>query len=231
MFKTENKPSHDAMYDILATKDLLVKVLVNDIVPTSLQRIGYMSKNLKSFVNIASKMNKLFMESEELRPYEIVGKIVNDFSLKTLYTGDEGKDKIERLKDFYVLLREIDDKSKNSRDSLLDIIKLTALSNGELEALIINRTKKPRIPIITVHQAKGLEYETVFISGVQQNTFPSYMSIKTQNLDEEKRTFYVAITRAKKRLYITCNTDAGYNRERTKSTFISLIPEKYIDNK
>lgn len=231
LFKTENKPSHDAMDDILATKDLLVKALENDIMPTTLQRMSYMSKNLKPFANITGKLNKLFEESEGLRPYEVVSKIVNDFSLKTLYAGEEGKDKIERLKDFYVLLREIDDKSKNSRDSLLDIIKLTALSNGELEALIINRTKKPRIPIITVHQAKGLEYETVFISGVQQNTFPSYMSIKTHNLDEERRTFYVAITRAKKRLYITCNTDAVYNRKTTESSFISLIPKKYVDKK
>lgn len=87
---------------------------------------------------------------------------------------------------------------------MLDIIKITSLSNGELEALIINRTKKPRIPIITVHQAKGLEFETIFISGAQENTFLSYMSIKTNNLDEEKRTFYVAITRAKKRLYVSC---------------------------
>jgi ATP-dependent exoDNAse (exonuclease V) beta subunit len=118
------------MDDILATKDLLVKVLEKDIVPTSLQRIGYMSKYLKFFANITEKINKLF---------------------------------------------------------------------------------------------------TVFISGAQENTFPSYMSIKTHNIEEEKRTFYVAITRAKKRLYITCNTDGGYNRQTEKSSFISLIPQEFIE--
>ncbi len=228
IFETENKPSHDAMDDIQATKDILVRAIKNDIMPTSLERIAYMSKHLKSFMSIADKLNTLFKESEENRPYEVVNKIVNGFSLKTLYTGDEGKEKIERLRDFYVLLKELDDNNKNSRDSLLDIIKITSLSNGELEALIIKRTKKPRIPIITVHQAKGLEYETVFISGVQQNTFPSYMSIKSSNLEEEKRTFYVAMTRAKKRLYITCNTDGRY-RKTKKSEFIELIPQNYID--
>lgn len=231
IFKTNNKPSHDAMNDVLATKDLLVRALNKDIIPTSLNRIAYMSKNLKSFTYISEKLNTLFNESEGIRPCDIVGKIVNDFSLKTLYIGEEGIMKIERMKDFYVLLKELDDKSKSNRDSLLDVIKITSLSNGELETLIINRTKKPRIPIITVHQAKGLEFETVFISGAQENTFPSYMSIKTNNLEEEKRTFYVAITRAKKRLYITCNTDGGYNRKTTKSNFISLIPAKYINNK
>jgi len=181
-----------------------------------------MTKYLKSFTYISEKLNKLFRESEEIRPCEIVGKIVNDFSLKTLYTDEEGRLKIERMKDFYILIRELDDKSKSNRDSLLDIVRITSLSNGELEALIINRTKKPRIPIITVHQAKGLEFENVFIAGAQQNTFPSYMSIKTNNLEEEKRTFYVAITRAKKRLYITCNTDGGYNRKNLKSSFIGV---------
>jgi DNA helicase II / ATP-dependent DNA helicase PcrA len=231
LFETENKPSHNAMDDILATKDLLVRTLNADIIPTSLQRTAYMSRHLKAFSFINNKLNALFRESENIRPYEVVGKIVNDFNLKTLYPGDEGREKIERLKDFYVLLREMDDKSKNSRDSLLDIIKIASLSNGELESLIINRTKKPRIPIITVHQAKGLEYETVFISGAQQNTFPSYMSIRTNNLEEEKRTFYVALTRAKQRLYITCNTDGGYSGKTSKSAFISLIPQNHIVNR
>ena len=113
----------------------------------------------------------------------------------------------------------------------LKCVLIRALSNGELEALIINRTEKSRIPIITIHQAKGLEYDTVVISGAQENTFPSFMSIKTHNLEEERRTFYVAITRAKKRLYITCNTDGGYNRKAEKSSFISLIPQIYIENK
>lgn len=152
IFKIENNPSHDAMDDIMATKDLLVKALNKDIMPTSLERVAYMSKHLKSFTNISKKLNKLFKEAEDIRPYEIVGNIVDDFNLKTLYTGDEGRSKIERLRDFYVLLKELDDKSKSNKDSLQDIIKITALSNGELEALIINRTKKPRIPIITVHQ-------------------------------------------------------------------------------
>ena len=221
-FDTNHKPSHNAMDDILATKELLVRAINKDIIPTSLQRIGYMTKYLKSFTYISEKLNKLFRESEGIRPCEIVGKIVNDFSLKTLYTDEEGRLKIERMKDFYILIRELDDKSKSNRDSLLDIVRITSLSNGELETLIINRTKKPRIPIITVHQAKGLEFENVFIAGAQQNTFPSYMAIKTNNLEEEKRTFYVAITRAKKRLYITCNTDGGYNRKNLKSSFIGV---------
>ncbi|WP_238883315.1 3'-5' exonuclease [Clostridium sp. YIM B02551] len=224
IFKTKHIPSHDAMDDILAIKDLLVRAIETDIIPTSIERVSLINKHIKSFSNISQKINKLFSDAEYIRPYDIVGKIVNDFNLKTLYPGDAGKEKIERMKDFYVLLRELDDKEKSNRDSLIDIIKLTSLSNGELEGLIVNRTKKARIPIITVHQAKGLEYETVFIAGVQDNTFPSYMAIKNNNIDEEKRTFYVAITRAKKRLYITTSI-----MDRDKRSFINLVSPQFVD--
>lgn len=229
IFETTHKPSHDAMDDILATNELLVRAIKKDIIPTSLDRIAYMTKHIKAFSEITKKLNELFVKSENMRPYEIVAEVINSFNLKSLYTGEEGRTKIERLRDFYVLLKELDDDSKSNKDALLEVIKITGLSNGDLESLIINRTKKIRIPIITVHQAKGLEFDNVFLAGAMQNTFPSYMAIKSNNLEEEKRTFYVAITRAKKRLYITCNTDGGYFGKISVSSFLNYIPKRYID--
>lgn len=231
IFQTINRPSHNAMDDILATKELLVRAIKEDIKPTSLERISYMTKYIKAFKDINIKLNELFLKAEGMRPYEIVAEIINSFNIKSLYAGEEGRIKIERLRDFYVLLKELDNKDKSNKDALLDIIKITGLSNGDLEALVVNRTKKPRIPIITVHQAKGLEFNNVFLAGAQQNTFPSYMSIKSKNLEEEKRTFYVAITRAKKRLYISCNTDGGYFGNNSVSNFVNFIPKKYISGK
>ena len=227
LLNTKKKPSHDAMDDILATGELLIYAINNYIIPTSMERMSYMIKHLKSFNNIIEKLNILFDKAKNMRPYDIVAEIINTFSIKTLYVGEEGKERIERLRDFYVLLKDLDDKSKNNRDSLLDIIKITGLSNGELESLIINRTKRPRIPIITIHQAKGLEYENVFLAGAQKNTFPSFRALNSNNLEEEKRLFYVAITRAKKRLFISCNT-SGYFGYNDKSQFINYIPNKYL---
>ena len=132
IFETINKPSHDAMDDILATKELLVMAINNKIIPTALNRIAYMSKHMKAFTNIRIKLNDLFKRAEDLRPYDIVVDIINGFNIKTLYIGEEGREKIERLRDFYVLLKEIDDIEKSNRDSLMDILKITALSNGDL---------------------------------------------------------------------------------------------------
>lgn len=232
IFKTETKPSHDAMDDILATKDLLIYAVENNIKPTSLERINKMNKYIKDFDYISRALNNLFEKAKDKRPYEIVVDIINDFKIKTLYSGtredrNNGSEKIERLRDFYRLLREIDDKNKSCADSLMEVITITGLSNGEMENLIIKKTNRPRIPIITVHQSKGLEFDNVFIAGLNENTFPSYMALKSNNIEEEKRAFYVAITRAKKRLYLLNHKFGINNRSLEESSFIKYIDDKY----
>ena len=60
------------------------------------------------------------------------------------------------------------------------------------------------VTLMTIHAAKGLEYPYVFIVGLEENIFPSLMSLESQQkLEEERRLFYVAITRAQKRLFIS----------------------------
>ncbi|MCR1963369.1 UvrD-helicase domain-containing protein [Clostridium perfringens] len=228
VYDTKHKPSHDAMDDIIATGELLVRAINEKIRGTSMERMVLMSKHLKAFTAISKKLNELFKIAESKRPYELVACVMNGFNIKSMYAGDENKEKLNRLRDLYALFRDLDDKSKGNRDALLDIIRITGLSNGELESLIINRTKKPRIPIITVHQAKGLEFDTVFLAGIQNNTFPSYMAIKEGNLSEEKRVFYVAITRAKKRLVITYNSQGKYGHRNEISQFINYIPKEFF---
>lgn len=228
VYDTKHKPSHDAMDDIIATGELLVRAINEKIKETSMERMALMSKHLKAFTAISKKLNELFKIAESKRPYELVACVMNGFNIKSMYAGDENKEKLNRLRDLYALFRDLDDKSKGNRDALLDIIRITGLSNGELESLIINRTKKPRIPIITVHQAKGLEFDTVFLAGIQNNTFPSYMAIKEGNLAEEKRVFYVAITRAKKRLVITYNSQGKYGHRNEISQFINYIPKEFF---
>ena len=161
VYDTKHKPSHDAMDDIIATGELLVRAINEKIIPTSMERMALMSKHLKAFTAISKKLNELFQIAESKRPYELVACVMNGFNIKSMYAGDENKEKLNRLRDLYALFRDLDDKSKGNRDALLDIIRITGLSNGELESLIINRTKKPRIPIITVHQARKFTVITI----------------------------------------------------------------------
>lgn len=231
IFDTSHKPTHDAMDDILATKELLVRAIEEDIKPTSLERIAKMNKYLDIFKKLKIKLDNLFINSKNKRPYEVLDLIIEEFNLYSLYTSsnEEDVEKINRIKDFRQFLIDIDDREKNYKDSLLDILRLTSLSNGELENLIVNRTNINRIPIITVHQAKGLEYNTVFLVGINEFIFPSYMAIKGENIEEEKRTFYVAITRAKENLYLTRSNRDLYNRIQEESRFIKYIDSEYLD--
>ena len=224
-FQTKYKPTHDAMDDILATSELLIRAVENNIVPRSLERIEKIEEHLPVFEDISNKLDILYNQSLNMRPADLVQAIVINFKMKDIYT----EDKIENLRNFYFLLKEIDNKDKNNQDSLIDVLKITGLSNGEVELLMLKGRKKVSIPIITVHQAKGLEFDTVFLAGIYQNGFPSYKAVISKDLEEEKRTFYVAITRAKSKLYITYANAGRYGRPNNKSEFLELLPSQYLE--
>lgn len=90
------------------------------------------------------------------------------------------------------------------------------------------------ITLMTIHSAKGLEFENVFIIGLEENIFPSYMSLNNHDdIEEERRLMYVAVTRAKKRLYMflaSMRNFMGITKSNKPSRFIYEIPSKYIDN-
>jgi DNA helicase-2/ATP-dependent DNA helicase PcrA len=81
---------------------------------------------------------------------------------------------------------------------------------------------------MTIHSSKGLEFPIVFITGLEEGMFPHIKSIDEDNLEEERRLFYVAITRAKKLLTLSFSRRGrvfGKYRETTPSRFIKEIPE------
>ncbi len=84
-----------------------------------------------------------------------------------------------------------------------------------------------RLPILTVHQAKGLEFDNVFIAGAVDGDFPSWLSAKEGRTEEERRLFYVALTRARRRLFISCFRQFQ-NREKAPSPFLAAIPRDCV---
>lgn len=90
-----------------------------------------------------------------------------------------------------------------------------------------------RVSLMTIHQAKGLEYPYVFIAGLEENLFPSFMSVSSRaDLEEERRLFYVALTRAEKKVTLTYAESRyrwGQLTMAEKSRFIDEIDEKYVE--
>jgi DNA helicase-2/ATP-dependent DNA helicase PcrA len=89
------------------------------------------------------------------------------------------------------------------------------------------------VKLMTIHAAKGLEFSCVFVGGLEETLFPSGMSINTrEELEEERRLFYVAITRAKKRLWLTyanARYRFGQLQQNEPSRFLEEMPEDYLD--
>jgi DNA helicase II / ATP-dependent DNA helicase PcrA len=89
------------------------------------------------------------------------------------------------------------------------------------------------VKLMTIHAAKGLEFPVVFVGGLEETLFPNAMSINTrEELEEERRLFYVAITRAKSRLwlsYANARYRFGQLQQNDPSRFLEEIPEEYVD--
>ena len=85
----------------------------------------------------------------------------------------------------------------------MKLLTFSALHTSEVEQSALFKGK---IPVMTLHQAKGLEFDYVYMAGCNEDVFPSRKSVKEGYLEEEKRLFYVGMTRAKKKLYLSYHT-------------------------
>ena len=153
-----------------------------------------------------------------------MGDIVNEFGIRAYYEERGEARRVNYLKQMYVYLKDWDEPDLSPRDATQQVLRLTALSNSELDSML---KRNPKVPIITVHQAKGMEFDYVFLAGLMDNIFPSYMSLRDEDCTEDSRLFYVAITRAKKRLFLSwCQ---NYRRKYYHmSRFVGDISRKYM---
>ena len=91
--------------------------------------------------------------------------------------------------------------------------------------------EQSRITLMTVHTAKGLEFPVVFVVGMEENLFPSEMAVDEGNIEEERRLFYVAVTRAAQRLYLTWSHSRyrfGKFENNQKSRFLREVDSQYF---
>jgi DNA helicase-2/ATP-dependent DNA helicase PcrA len=102
-----------------------------------------------------------------------------------------------------------------------------------LRADIDDWKRDDSVNLMTLHNTKGLEFEVVFIIGIGEGMLPHYRSIKEGNIEEERRLFYVGITRAKKKLYLSCFITQGGGwetpRRMVPSHFLNELPPQTIE--
>jgi DNA helicase-2/ATP-dependent DNA helicase PcrA len=157
----------------------------------------------------------------------LVAELYNDKSVEGLSRYENVQELLNSIKEF----TETPDEEGELRDKSLGsyLQQITLLTDADQD----KGEDADAVKLMTVHAAKGLEFPCVFVVGMEENLFPSSMSLYDRaDLEEERRLFYVAVTRAKERLWVTFATSRyrfGSLVQNDPSRFIDEIPEEHLD--
>ena len=184
---------------------------------------------VSAFVGIIEAMRSA---TRELPLPEIIDHVLNESGLLAHYkneTGAKKRESEERLENLNELLNAATlFVHENEDDSLTSFLTHASLEAGEHQA----GDQDDALHLMTVHASKGLEFHTVFITGMEQGLFPHQNSQNVADgLDEERRLMYVAITRARRRLYLTFAQSRmlhGQTNYAMASSFLRELPEELL---
>jgi DNA helicase-2/ATP-dependent DNA helicase PcrA len=152
----------------------------------------------------ASMIKSFRAEMSTLPAFELANRISTASGiLKELYDDKtpEGVSRYENIQELLNGIKEFTDSApaeeeRTLSDFLIDVALLTDVDNDDEE--------NDKVIMMTIHSAKGLEFPYVFVVGMEENLFPSMLSVNTRSeLEEERRLFYVALTRAEKKVFLT----------------------------
>lgn len=187
-------------------------------------------KKLLGFSEIIQSLIKL---KDTVTIEDLTGRILNDTGyMPALVMEDttESKTRIEKLGEFISVITEFEknEETGNTLGEFLENISLVSDIDGYDE-------NEDSAVLMTIHSAKGLEFPIVFLSGLEEGLFPGMCSMESDDdIEEERRLCYVAITRAKEQLYITktiSRTIHGKTMPTTASRFFKEIPVEYLEDK
>ena len=191
------------------------------------------AKKLLEFRNlVVSFQQKVYT----LDAYEAVYAIANSSGILNDLKADKSQEGISRLQNIEEMLNGIREFIENQKEEGFEET-VTLVDYLENVALLTDQdtdqdSSTNRISVMTVHSAKGLEFDYVFLTGLEENLFPSNMNKSPDDMEEERRLFYVALTRAAKRAYITYAQTRyrwGSPVHCNPSRFINEIDPEYID--
>lgn len=182
---------------------------------------------IKSFASMLQKHNAYEVASHIGKQTNLVKELFNDKST-------EGLAKYENIQELLNSIKEWVESPDNEDGELVD--KSLGAYLQQITLLTDADEKDPNadtVKLMTIHAAKGLEFGVVFAAGLEEMLFPSSMSINTrEELEEERRLFYVVVTRAKKKLWVTYANSRyrfGSLVQNDPSRFIDEIPDNLLD--
>lgn len=163
-------------------------------------------------------------KKDNLTVAELLESILFDSGYKNMLEADSSNETVARLENIYELISS----AKENNYNLEEFLSLSALLSSQDESNL----KDDSVTLMTLHSAKGLEYNHVFLSGFEEKVLPHFRSLHSEkDLEEERRLCYVGITRAKKSITISASSNraAWGNLEiQDLSRFFFEIPKEYL---
>jgi DNA helicase-2/ATP-dependent DNA helicase PcrA len=211
-----------SVYEILTSLDQ-IDLSINSGIKTKLQ-------------NFVTMIQHFQIEAQTKNAFEVADFVIKQVRLIKDLEQDgtpEGISKVENVQEILNKAKNFteEQKEKGEDDSLTTFLEIAAL---ETSSDVAAKDDKPRVSLMTIHLAKGLEFPYVYIVGLEENLFPSAMSMNTRSeLEEERRLFYVALTRAEQQAYLSyANTRYRWGQlvDCEPSRFLDEIDEKYIEH-
>jgi len=179
----------------------------------------------------ATLINSYIVQKDDLDAYTLAEQIAKNSGVFHDLYSDKTTEGVSRFENLQELLNGIKDFSEKEegRNTLelfmQDVALLTDADNQKEDDY-------NKVTLMTIHAAKGLEFPYVFVVGLEENLFPSLMTLDSRDgLEEERRLFYVAITRAEKRLFLSyalCRFKWGQYTDCNPSRFLEELDSKFI---
>jgi len=214
---------HDkTIFEILKHLDEL-PININAGTKTKLQNFRTM---IESFKVMSQTANAFDLAEHVCKVSGLIQEFKKDGTPEGISRMENIEELLNGIKDFVEGQQELADSTGSIAEFLEDVALATDLDNEEGE-------DSDKVALMTIHLAKGLEFPFVYIVGLEEDLFPSAMSMSTrEELEEERRLFYVALTRAEKQAYLTYALSRyrwGKLVDSEPSRFIEEIDDQYLE--
>lgn len=176
----------------------------------------------KALDEFVSDINRWRVDMSGLPPFKLAEKIVSESGYKAALQQSKLPDSKSRLENVKELIQSLE--HFQTLQEFLEHVGLVSENSQQTES-------EDMVTLMTLHSAKGQEFDTVYLCGWEEGLFPNPISVQEGNLEEERRLAYVGITRAKRRAFITFSSQRlVYNQWQSTvpSRFISEIPKENV---
>ena len=206
--------------------------IIQDLDQTDIKIQGGTKTKLNNFGNL---IESLQISAQANNAFEVADEVVKRIGLIKDLQGDGTPEAVSRVENVQELLNGIKDfieerKEQDLDNSLTAFLEDVALATSQ----DAKEDDEPMVSLMTIHLAKGLEFPYVYIVGMEETLFPSAMSVNTRSeLEEERRLFYVALTRAEKQCYLSfAHTRYRWGKliDCEPSRFLEEIDTQYIEH-